>query len=353
MKAKKISKIILLTIISLFLIGIISFYSLICLGLSPKLQTIWVETAMTTYSHKWLATAFISQEKINEIMSSNQVNDIGYSTDTSIININNGPKIEQFNISLSDTMKKRKLLKEQKYIDKLYEKLEEGIWLKEISDTGWHGYIMLIEDPKRVKLADTPKQFSCGTTVKKMVENNKAIAGINGGGFQDGPNYDSNGGIPAGLLIKNGELITKNLPKNSTHSIIGFNSDGILILRKDTVQWAIENDIQEAVSFAPYLIVNGEGLVKGTGGWGIAPRTAIGQLETGEVLFLVIDGRQPLWSIGVDLKVLQDTLLNEGCINGAMLDGGSSTVMIYNGEFVNKPSLGHERYINNAWIVTK
>ena len=93
MTTKKISKIILLTITSLFIIGIILFYSLICIGLSPKLQTIWVETAMTTYSHKWLATSFISQEKIDKIISSNQVNDIGYSTDTSIISVNNGPEI--------------------------------------------------------------------------------------------------------------------------------------------------------------------------------------------------------------------------------------------------------------------
>ena len=354
---KKISKIIILSLIGLIITSILSFYLLICVGLSPKLQTIWVETAMTTYTHKWLATSFISEEKINEIMAKNQVNDEGYETDTSrIITTEKEAEkavFEAKNISLKDAVEKQRKIREQKYIDMNYEKLEKGIWLKEVSDTGWRGYIMLIEDPKRVKLADTPKQFSCGTTVKKMIELNNAVAGINGGGFQDGPNYDSNGGMPAGIIIKNGKLITTNLSENSTHNIIGFNSDGILILKKDTVKWAMKNDIQEAISFSPYLIVNGEGLVKGTGGWGIAPRTAIGQLQTGEVLFLVIDGRQPLWSVGVDLKVLQDTLLAEGCYNAAMLDGGSSTVMVYNNEFVNKPSLGHERYINNAWIVTK
>ena len=48
---------------------------------------------------------------------------------------------------------------------------------------------------------------------------------------------------------------------------------------------------------------------------------------------------------------LQETLLAEGCHNAAMMDGGSSTVMIYNDKFVNKPSLGFERYINNCWVV--
>ena len=71
------------------------------------------------------------------------------------------------------------------------------------------------------------------------------------------------------------------------------------------------------------------------------------------MIFLVIDGRQPTWSIGVDIKVVQDVLLQEGCSNAALLDGGSSTVMIYNQEFMNRPSLGYERWINNCWAVKK
>ena len=66
---------------------------------------------------------------------------------------------------------------------------------------------------------------------------------------------------------------------------------------------------------------------------------------------MVVDGRQVGYSIGTDLLPLQETLLAEGCHNAAMMDGGSSTVMIYNKEFVNKPSLGFERYINNCWVV--
>jgi exopolysaccharide biosynthesis protein len=66
---------------------------------------------------------------------------------------------------------------------------------------------------------------------------------------------------------------------------------------------------------------------------------------------MVVDGRQVGYSIGTDLLPLQETLLAEGCHNAAMMDGGSSTVMIYNKEFVNRPSLGFERYINNCWVV--
>jgi len=34
-----------------------------------------------------------------------------------------------------------------------------------------------------------------------------------------------------------------------------------------------------------------------------------------------------------------------------MLDGGSSTAMLYGDTYINRPSLGHERWINNAFVV--
>ena len=179
-----------------------------------------------------------------------------------------------------------------------------------------------------------------------------AVAAINGGGFNDGANYDSNGGSPSGIIIEDGKLVNPSRPSaNDYYNIIGMTSKGIFTLQHGSSQWAMDNDIYSAVSFSPFLVVNGVGQINGSGGWGIAPRTALGQRATGEMLFLVIDGRQVGWSIGCDLDVLQNTLLDEGCVNAAMLDGGSSTVMIYRGEFVNRPALGFERYINNCWVV--
>lgn len=352
-------------LIALFIIGAISFYILIGLGASKKLQTLWVTTAMTTMNHKWLATAIIPQETIDKIMKENRVDDSGYESE--IIDLEsprgvNKRVIEVSNMEVSDDEKNSStgeieslediLVEVNPYIEEGYTELEEGLYLKEVSGSGWRGYVMLVQDPLRVSLVDTPKQFVEGWTVKKMVESVGGIAGINGGGFVDGPNYDSNGGTPAGLIIENGVLVHPKEANGETYPMIGINKNGVLVLKRTTPEWALENDIQHAVSFHPYIIVNGEGIIKkGSGGWGIAPRTAIGQRKTGEILFLVIDGRQPTWSVGVDLKVVQDVLLEEDCINAAMLDGGSSTVMIYNNEFVNKPSLGKERYINNAWVV--
>lgn len=333
-------------------VGGLLFYIFIISGRVPITQELWVTSAMTTMNHKWLATSFISTEVIRDIMERTAVSDAGMGTVVGTISLKN-ELLDHGAVhgAASDPMEEPD--NSEVYLEQGYEELEDGLYLKHVSGDLWQGYIMLVENPGRVKLTQTNQQGVCGQTVMDMVAEAGGIAGINGGGFCDGPNYDSNGGQVAGLLIVDGELISPSVADdNSIFNIIGLADSGQLILQHNTSVWALENGIHSAVEFSPFLIVNGEGTIKsGTGGWGIAPRTAIGQRETGEILFLVIDGRQVGYSVGVDIRVLQDTLLEEGCINAAMMDGGSSTVMVYNGEFVNKPSLGHERYINNCWVV--
>ena len=326
----------------LLVTGLGCFYIFIMSGWIKPTQELWVTTAMTTLSHKWLATTFIDEETIADIMARNQVDDSGYQTSTDLVDIPSLSGKDENHTTVTNS--------DETYIAEGYTELEEGIYLKDVKGGTWKGKLMLISDPSRVKLAQTRYQFERGDLVKTMVQTHQARAGINAGGFVDGPNYDSNGGTPAGLLIVDNKLIQSN--GNMKHSVIGFNQDDILVLGKMTKQEALDANLRDAVDFKPFLIVNGEKTIKeGTGGWGIAPRTAIGQRKTGEVLFLCIDGRQPGHSLGTDLDVLQNVLFEEGCINAAMLDGGSSTVMYYKDDYVNKPSLGHERYINNAWII--
>ncbi|MBQ2726763.1 MAG: phosphodiester glycosidase family protein [Clostridia bacterium] len=416
-----------LTGFTLVIAGILAFFILIVAGASPKLQTIWICSAMRTMSHKYLATAFFSDEYIDGIMKANEIDDSGYDSDIldfsgkdtetepetepapesapavvpdpeteteaapetepdipeetepetelseeTETETETEPETESETIpetepeTEAETEKKPPSSYSQEtdeipelpaetegdYISEGYEMLEEGLYVKEVSGLTWRGYVMLIEDPMRVKLVDTSMQYTCGENVMTMTKNAGAVAGINGGGFQDGANYDSNGGTPAGLLIEDSKIVYPLEIDDTVYNMIGINDGGALVLRHCTAQWALDNNIVSAVSFAPFLVVNGEGLIKtGSGGWGIAPRTAIGQRETGEFLFLVIDGRQANWSIGCDLDVLQEVMLAEKAYNAAMLDGGSSTAMVYAGEYINRPSLGHERWINNSFVV--
>ena len=72
------------------------------------------------------------------------------------------------------------------------------------------------------------------------------------------------------------------------------------------------------------------------------------------IAFLVIDGRQPTWSIGCTMGDLVEILLRYDIMNAACCDGGSSCVLAYRGEVINRntsknPTLG--RRLPNAFLV--
>ena len=102
------------------------------------------------------------------------------------------------------------------------------------------------------------------------------------------------------------------------------------------------------------LIADGEAQIEGSGGYGIQPRTAIGQREDGVIVFLVVDGRIPGWSLGCTMGDLIEILQKYGVVNAACCDGGSSSVLAYNGEVINKNSSlnpDYGRRLPNAFLV--
>ena len=68
---------------------------------------------------------------------------------------------------------------------------------------------------------------------------------------------------------------------------------------------------------------------------GVNPRTGIAQRSDGAVMLLVIDGRQ-LHSQGATYEDMAEVFLEYGAVNAYNLDGGSSSMMWFNGEYVNK-----------------
>jgi len=177
------------------------------------------------------------------------------------------------------------------------------------------------------------------------------IAGINAGGFYD-PDSKGNGAFPDGLTMHDGQLVHNNVEDKAV-DVIGFNDQGKLILGNMTAQQMKEKNMREAVSFYPNLIVEGKPMVKGAGNWGVAPRTGIGQMADGTVILVVIDGRQPTWSIGATLGDLMNVFQDYHAVNAANLDGGSSSEMVYNGKIMNRLwNIFGERYIPTAFVVT-
>lgn len=83
------------------------------------------------------------------------------------------------------------------------------------------------------------------------------------------------------------------------------------------------------------------------------PRTAVGFNEAKTKLYLVaVDGRQPLVSIGINLRSLAEYLRDLGAYEAINLDGGGSTTMWIRGEVTNKPSdQGGPRTVSNSLLV--
>ena len=83
------------------------------------------------------------------------------------------------------------------------------------------------------------------------------------------------------------------------------------------------------------------------------PRTAAGiSKDSTQVYLIVVDGRQPGYSVGMSLYELSDFMVELGVYQGVNLDGGGSTTMVVNNEVVNQPSdASGERPVGNALLV--
>ncbi|TGE38835.1 exopolysaccharide biosynthesis protein [Desulfosporosinus fructosivorans] len=226
-----------------------------------------------------------------------------------------------------------------------------GITVEDITGPSFKGKVMLIKDPTRVKLAVTKEIGVKGERVSELVKNMGAIAGINAGGFYD-PNGKGNGAYPDGLTVQDGKLVDNNVGEKEVN-IVGFDDQGKMVLGNMTANQLEGQHISEAVTFAPNLIVEGKSAISGDGGWGIAPRTGIGQMADGTVIFVVIDGRQPTWSIGATLRDLMNVFEDYHAVNAVNLDGGSSSEMVHQGKVLNKLwNIFGERYVPTAFVVT-
>jgi exopolysaccharide biosynthesis protein len=227
---------------------------------------------------------------------------------------------------------------------------DESVKLINIKGGRFQGYLIEISDPSLIKVATARNIQEKGETISNIGTSNNALAAINAGGFYD-PNGTGTGRLPYGVILHNGKFLI-GADINEPVPLVGFTQSGVLITGNYTPAEMQSMHVMEGVTFGPPLIVNGKKLItSGDGGWGVAPRTAIGQRKDGTVLLLAIDGRQPT-SLGATLMDVQNILYEQGAYVAANLDGGSSTTMFYNGKVVNKPCdiLG-ERMLPTAFIV--
>lgn len=312
-KGRLIKRIALSIFTALFVIvlGLLGVIYILEFGPSNTARNLFVNSAMESSAGKFMATMFLSDEKIAQIRKDNSVVASDDITDTSLINIGTNE---------TDTADGD-------------DNDEDGIQIIDISNDTYKGKMMIIKDPSRVTVGISGQYGASysGKTVMDMAMNYDAVAAVNGGGFEDN-NGVGNGGTPIGLVISDGEL--KYGSAGSSYEVIGFDNNNNLVVGKMTASEALSRGVRDALSFGPILIVNGQASQVNGSGSGLNPRTAIGQRADGAILLLVIDGRQ-VNSLGASYADVINVMLEYGAVNAANLDGGSSSLMYYKGEYIN------------------
>jgi hypothetical protein len=81
------------------------------------------------------------------------------------------------------------------------------------------------------------------------------------------------------------------------------------------------------------------------------PRTAVGQLADGRLVFAVVDGRQPGYSIGMTTLEMALLMVRLGAVEAMQLDGGGSSTLAFDGRVLNVPSDGRERPVPTALLL--
>ncbi|MCM1524217.1 MAG: phosphodiester glycosidase family protein [Ruminococcus sp.] len=294
-----------------------------CKGPSRAASDLFVSTMMETSALKFVPRMFFTESEIQDILNRNSTSETPEITDRSLIVIPTAEELAE---------------------DDEREPLE----IIDIASSTYKGKLMLIRDPSRVVIGIPPVLGSNGKGIQisEMVEREGGVAGVNAGGFIDKGGV-GNGGQPLGIVIKNGELVYDG----GSSVVVGFDKDNKLIVGWMSAKEAMEKDMRDACSFGPVFIVNGKRAdVSGSGG-GLNPRTCIGQTADGTVLLLTVDGRQAT-SIGATYEDCINILEEYGAVNAANLDGGSSTVMYYNGEIINVcASVYGPRNLPTAFVV--
>lgn len=365
-----------------------------------KWRTIYIETAMSTLSHQWLATWFIPKNIIDEVMDAVNADvqaqvhlksewgevkpEVSEEPEpTTTVEVTPVEETEPVNTEEIEFYEKYWELDTDSvhtYFEEHPEDLENGygaiyvdnmdgslelytvngdpvrildtennILILKVSGDGFQGKLAIVKNPKQLQLVRANNFGSVGQQLYDLAEDNGALLAINASGFIDEGGH-GNGGTIVGSLILDGKEYGE--PEYGTsYKFFGFKEDYRMYISN-------YGDIDRSeyiwgMQFFPALIVDGRSVVDGTYGMGIQPRANFGQARNGDVLMMVIDGRQPGHSLGCTVADCTNILLEYDAYQAMNLDGGSTALMWYNGRNITSTSSPNDdgRYLPDCFVV--
>lgn len=402
-KTKKGSLKALKVILSILLVLEILYCAVIFLDLPyvSRLRDMYIQTAMSTMSHHWLAEYFIPKDVIDRVMADVHVG-LEHQMDMNSTWEDAPTKPTTLPTDVPDaseaTIKEHVVTEDEVAFFELFHEIDRGsmldyveknpsviangwdhIYINEaglndkgtsirtteddqvlaidaenqvvlirVTGSSYRGVLAVAKDPSRLKLGVSKNIGSYGQKVGDIAERYDSVLAITASGFWD-PEGSGNGGTISGACMSEG----KNY---GTHFSWGYkrielHEDNRLYITN--AQNSYMDGCTDAAEFRPALVVDGKSVVGGeTLFIDMNPRCCIGQTADGEILMLVIEGRF-LDSLGADAEECTNILLRYNAYQALNMDGGTSAIMWFDGEYVTRCSntkLDAGRYVPNAWV---
>lgn len=362
-----------------FLVGSYFFLVYTNIPFIKNLRDAYIETAMSTMTHQWLAEWFFPQSVIDEVMNrmheaeDKQVGIESKWKDDPIEKANNDfyAMFDELDKSaLEAYLAEHPESKRASLLD--LDINEAGInddgttlttkqgdqvlaisgkhklMLVRVKGSGYQGVLAILKDAKDLRCCPAQYLGSIGEVLESIVPRNNGVLGINGSGFSDWKGV-GNGGKLKGYAMCSGVEYGKHFTDSRKR----------LELRDDNKIYIVDSKTEttpgtrDAVEFRPALIIDGVPLVDELSGFmSIQPRCVVGQSKDGDVLMLVIEGRLVGRSLGIGLPECTKIMQRYDAYQAMNMDGGTSAVMWYDGEYVTKcsnPAITC-RYLPDAWI---
>ena len=228
---------------------------------------------------------------------------------------------------------------------------EYGILLVRVTGEGYRGVLAVCRYPELLRLEMAENSGAEGELAGNIASDHGGILAMNANGFLD-PNGGGDGSQLAGWCMSNGEGYGTHFA-GEAYQRIELSENG-LDCRIVPASDPVVEGTYSAAEFMPALIRDGEKLENQD--WtGEQPRACFGAGDQG-IYMLVIEGRYPDEGIrGTSVNTCADILLAYGCRNAINMDGGSSAILWYDGEYITQSSSVTLRYtggrpLPNAWV---
>ena len=181
------------------------------------------------------------------------------------------------------------------------------------------------------------------------IENYTPVVAVNG------DYYNMSTGMPSGALVMEGVEYNGVGSEN----FFAIMKDGSAMIGTPEDWEACADQIQEAIGGRTVLVQDGEIVVTAEADYYStrASRTCVGITPDGQVVLMVLDGRQEPFSAGGAMVEIAQIMLEAGCEIAINLDGGGSSTYLSKPEggdqitLVNSPSDGYARSVSTSLVV--